>query len=198
MKLTLSFLTANIMIPPARAVGVFFTIERVCSPWRRADGLSMMGCSSETGDCEISSGGNRQSHASRFVGVASSMTAGADRPDTCVLPFHKAATKTHLKQTAEWLAQLVGEVVLGIDRQVVLKHVDRVLAALVCCSSLGSLANREGARAFRASVWNCWRMNAIPERKATLGSIKAPTPLLSYYIRQHLNAWTTRHKVVRG
>lgn len=42
--ITLSFLTANIMIPPARAVGVFFTIERVCSPCKRADGLSMMGC----------------------------------------------------------------------------------------------------------------------------------------------------------
>lgn len=40
---TLSFLTANIMMPPALADGVFLTIDRVCSPCRRAAGLSMMG-----------------------------------------------------------------------------------------------------------------------------------------------------------
>ena len=56
----------------------------------------------------------------------------------CVAVSH-AARRTHLKQTAERFAQLVGKVVLGVDRQVVLKNVDRVLAALVRCSSLGSL-----------------------------------------------------------
>ncbi len=76
------------------------------------------------------------------------MTVGADRRDTCVLRF-TCGTTTHLKQTAEWLAQLVGKVVLGIDRQVILEHVDRVLAALVCCSPLGSLANRERAKSFQ-------------------------------------------------
>lgn len=49
-------------------------------------------------------------------------------------------TQTHLKQTVERLAELVGEVVLGIDRQVVLQNIHRILAALVRRSSLGSLA----------------------------------------------------------
>lgn len=47
--------------------------------------------------------------------------------------------ETHLKEAGEWLAELVGEVILRVDRQVVFKDIDRVLAALVSCSSLRGL-----------------------------------------------------------
>lgn len=141
------------MIPPARAVGVFFTIDRVCSPCKRADGLSMMGCfKTERTICDdLATGGDpdtRALHFHTYVVHISNLGHLPHHQLKLIQPHFglcRVSRKTHLKQTAKRLAELVGEVVLGIDRQVVLKNIDRVLAALVRCSSLGSLRKGKGA-----------------------------------------------------
>lgn len=40
----------------------------------------------------------------------------------------------HLKQAAERFAELISEVVLGIDRQIVLQDIHRILTTFVSCS----------------------------------------------------------------
>lgn len=142
---TLSFFTANIIIPPARAVGVFLTIDRVCSPCRRADGLSMMGWfSKRKDDSESTCSGLRKGYSEYVASwaTANSNFATCQNCDAWVkgLYYRVTCNKTHLKKAGEWLAQLVREVVLGVDRQVVLENIDRVLAALVRCGSLRGLA----------------------------------------------------------